>query len=198
MKTAYIVIILVLIAAVGVLYYVNVMTVQQKSTLVIAVKDAPKKSEFGNISSLTLTFSEVSVHKAEANEELNATTENIEVNESNETEDVGWVVVVNEVQTVDLLQFTDVSKILGQETMDAGRYTQIRLKIDSGTVSIDGSTYNLTIPSKVLKLNRGFVLEPNTTLKLTLDFKSEKSLVRTGNNMFKLKPVIAVISENLS
>jgi len=195
MKTAYIGLILILLVIAGIVYFVYTPKVQAQSTLVIAVKDAPKKSEFGNITSLILTFSEVSVHKASNVEQINTSIGEMNTTESNETQEADWIVVVNEVQTVDLLQFTDVSKILGQETLDAGRYTQIRLKIDSGTVTIDGVTYNLTIPSAVLKLNRGFVLEQNTTLKLTLDFNVEKSLARTGNGKFILKPVIAVISE---
>lgn len=153
--------------------------------------------EFGNITSLILTFSEVSVHKASDNEQINTSTEEMSSTESNETDEAGWTVVVNETQTVDLLQFTDVTDILGQTVLDAGRYTQIRLKIDSAAVTIDENTYNLIIPSTVLKLNRGFITQANTTLELTLDFKAEKSLVQTGDGVFKLKPVIAVISEEI-
>ena len=63
MKPTYIAIILVVIvlAAIG-YYYIGIPT--GKSTLIIAVKDAPKQSRHGTITSLTLTFSEVSVHKA--------------------------------------------------------------------------------------------------------------------------------------
>lgn len=175
----------------------QVPSVTPKSTLIIAVKDAPKQSSYGTITSLILTFSEVKVHKASLGETINTTTGDITTIESNDTEESGWITVVDEAQTIDLLQFTDVSKILGQNVLDSGKYTQIRLKIDSGKVTIDGKTYDLIIPSKVLKLNRGFDIQPNTTLKLTLDFKAEKSLVETGNNKFKLKPVIAVISEEV-
>ena len=128
---------------------------------------------------------------------INTTTEDINATESNETEEFRWIKVVDQVQTIDLLQFTDVSKVLGEKTLDPGKYTQIRLKIDSGTVTIDGNTSDLIVPSKVLKLNRGFELEPDATLKLTLDFKAEKSLVKTGNDKFILKPVIALISEKV-
>lgn len=199
MKTAYIAIIFVLILVGIGYYYVSMQapSVTSKSTLIIAVKDAPKQSEHGTITSLILTFSEISVHKVLTGETINTTTGEITATESNETEESGWITVVDEVQTIDLLQFTDVSKILGQNVLDSGKYTQIRLKIDSGKVTIDGTTYDVIIPSKVLKLNRGFDMQPNTTLKLTLDFKAEKSLVETGNNKFKLKPVIAVISEEV-
>jgi len=198
MKITYIAIILVLIILAGIgYYYINMPTpvITSKSTLIIAVKDAPKQSKHGTISSLVLTFSEVSVHKVSTGETINTTTGEINATESNETEESGWIKVVDQVQTIDLLQFTDVSKILGQKILDSGKYTQIRLKIDSGKVTIDGVTYDVIVPSKVLKLNRGFELIPNVTLKLTLDFKAEKSLVKSGSDKFTLKPVIAVISE---
>ncbi|HPM62183.1 MAG TPA: DUF4382 domain-containing protein, partial [Methanoregulaceae archaeon] len=101
----------------------------------------------------------------------------------------------NETQSVDLLQFVNVSRILGQKTLEAGTYTQIRLKIDSGAITVDGTDYPLTVPSGVLKLNRGFDLDPEETLTLTLDFNVEKSVIRTGSDQYKLKPVIAVLTE---
>jgi len=88
-----------------------------------------------------------------------------------------------------------VSEVLGQKELDSGKYTQIRLKIDSGAITVDGENYDLKIPSRVLKLNRGFELEPNVDLKLILDFNVEKSVVKTGKDKYILKPVIAVISE---
>ena len=195
MKIIYVGLILVLIVLAGIGYFIRTPTVTPTSTLTIAVKDAPKQSSHGTITSLVLIFSEVSVHKAVTGETIDTTAGEINTTESNQTEESGWIKVVDTVQTVDLLQFTDVSKILGEKTLDSGKYTQIRLKIDSGTATINGNTYDLIVPSTYLKLNRGFELEPNANLKLTLDFKAEKSLVRTGNNKFILKPVIAVISE---
>jgi len=195
MKEIYIAMILILIIVAGVGYYFTTTPIAPKSILIIAVKDLPKQSKFGTITSLSLTFSEVSVHKASAGETINTTQEEVDAIESNETGDTGWITVVDEIQTVDLLQFTDVDQVLGQKTLDSGKYTQIRLKIDSGTVTIDGETYDVKIPSKVLKLNRGFELEPNIELKLTLDFNVEKSLVGNGKDKYILKPVIAVISE---
>jgi hypothetical protein len=195
MKTLYIgILILILLAGAGYIY-TTLQDVGAKSTLIIAVKDLPKVSKFGEISSLSLSFSEVSVHKASAGETVNDTTQEMTATESNETGNAGWITVVDEVQTVDLLQFTDVSKVLGEKLIDPGKYTQMRLKIDSGSVTIDGETYDLTIPSRSLKLNRGFWLESGAELKLTLDFNVIKSLVKTGKDKYKLKPVIKVISE---
>ena len=165
-----------------------------QSTLIIAIKDAPKTTDIGTINHLLINISEVSVHLASGNQTAIDTDEEMIAIESDDTSIAGWTVVVNQSQMVDLIQLANVSQVLGQKTIDPGKYTQIRLKIDSGTITVNNSEYSLTIPSKVLKLNREFVLEPNETLNLTLDFNVEKSIVKTGSDQYKLKPVIAVIS----
>ena len=169
-----------------------------QSTLVIAVRDAPKTTGSGTITYLGLNISEVSVHQASANQTATETDEEMTATESDDSGTAGWTVVVNQPQTVDLMRLTDVSEVIGQKTMEPGKYTQVRLKIDSGTIAVDGTDHDLAVPGGVLKLNRGFVLKPNETLKLTLDFNVEKSIIRTGSDQYKLKPVIAVISETIS
>ncbi|NLH25448.1 MAG: DUF4382 domain-containing protein, partial [Methanomicrobiales archaeon] len=160
-----------------------------QATLIIAVKDAPKvKDGDGTITHLLLNISEVSVQKAAPNQTITQTDDEVSATESGETDTAGWITVINETQSVDLLQFVNVSKVLGEKTLDAGTYTQIRLKIDSGTITVDGTDYSLTVPSGVLKLNRGFVLVPNETRMLTLDFNMEKSVVSTGSDKYMLKP----------
>jgi len=169
-----------------------------QSTLIIAVKDAPKTTDIGTITHLWMNISEVSVHRASGNQTATETNEEMAATESDDSGTAGWTVVVSQPRTVDLMQLTDVSEVIGQETMEPGMYTQIRLKIDSGNVTVDGTEHNLEVPGGVLRLNRGFVLKPNETLKLTLDFNVEKSIIRTGSDRYKLKPVIAVISETIS
>ncbi|MDO8841742.1 DUF4382 domain-containing protein [Methanocalculus sp.] len=168
-----------------------------ESTLIIAVKDAPKITDFGTITHLWLNISEVSVHRASGNQTVIEDDEEEDATESDDTGTAGWTIVVDEFQTVDLMQYINVSKIIGQKTMSPGKYTQIRLKIDSGTITVDDTEYTLGVPSGVLKLNRGFVLEEDETLKLTLDFNVEKSVIQTGAGQYMLKPVIAVISERM-
>jgi len=41
-----------------------------------------------------------------------------------------------------------------------------------------------------LKINVHAELQPNMSYKVVLDFDSDKSIVKTGNNKYKLKPVI--------
>ncbi|HUT38632.1 MAG TPA: DUF4382 domain-containing protein [Methanoregula sp.] len=196
MKITYLALVVIVLASVIMAGCITAPVGQ--SILLIAVKDAPKTTDIGTITYLGLHISEVSVHQASANQTAPETDEEMTATESDDSGTAGWTVVVDKPQTVDLMLLTDMSEVIGQKTMEAGKYTQIRLKIDSGTVTVDGTEHNLAVPSGVLKLNRGFVLIPNETLKLTLDFNVEKSVIRIGSDQYKLKPVIAVISETIS
>ncbi len=193
--TKYVVLVIIILASVVIAGCLTAPV--GESTLIIAVKDAPKITNFGTITHLWLNISEVSVHQAADDQTVIEDEEEESATESDDTGTAGWTIVVDELQTVDLMQYINVSKIIGQKTMSPGKYTQIRLKIDSGTITVDDTEYTLNVPSGVLKLNRGFVLEENETLKLTLDFNVERSVIRTGAGQYMLKPVIAVISERM-
>jgi hypothetical protein len=192
MKYTYLALVIIILASVIMAGCITAPVGQ--STLILAVKDAPKTTDIGTITYLGLKISEVSVHRASENQNTPESDEEMTATESDDSNTTGWTVVVDKPQTVDLMRLTNLSEVIGQKTMDAGKYTQIRLKIDSGTITIDGAEHNLAVPSGVLKLNRGFTLQPNQTLTLTLDFNVEKSVIRTGSDQYKLKPVIAVIS----
>jgi hypothetical protein len=192
MKYTYLALVIIILASVIMAGCITAPVGQ--STLILAVKDAPKTTDIGTITYLGLKISEVSVHRASANQTAPESDEEMTATESDDSNTTGWTVVVDKPQTVDLMRLTNLSEVIGQKTMDAGKYTQIRLKIDSGTITVNGTEHNLLVPSGVLKLNRGFTLQPNQTLTLTLDFNVEKSVIRTGSDQYKLKPVIAVIS----
>ena len=102
--------------------------------------------------------------------------------------------VVEESQTFDLIAIKDVKEFLGSVELDAGKYTQIRLNVDEATAIINGTEYNLTIPSKTIKLVKNFNLEANETTTLTLDFDAQKSIHSAGDK-YTMKPTIKVIEE---
>ena len=76
----------------------------------------------------------------------------------------------------------NATEILGSEELSVGMYTQIRLYINDANVTIDGAVYDLDIPSKTIKLVRGFWILPDKTTTLTLDFDAKESVHKTGNN----------------
>ena len=107
----------------------------------------------------------------------------------------GWYTIAEGPLTYDLIQLIDVKEIIAEEDMNAGIYTQIRLHVDSALVTINGTQYDLTIPSKTVKLVKAFFINESETTTLTLDFDVQKSIHQTGSDKYIMKPTITVIQE---
>lgn len=97
--------------------------------------------------------------------------------------------------TVDLVALAkngDFSE-LGLTNLAEGRYTEIRLYVDSATATLtNGTVVDLRIPGKnnIVRVVRPFVVSAGQATKITMDFDAQHSVIRTGNN-YILKPVIA-------
>jgi hypothetical protein len=146
-------------------------------------------------------------------DEVNVTVERVRVHQSSTADDKdgGWVdiPVVNGPRKVDLLSLTNgVLMELGQTTLTAGQYSQIRLLLVSNksvpmsnTVKpTGGSETEMDTPSATqsgLKLINGFTVASGQLTDVVLDFDACKSVVTRGNGSFGLKPVIKVTSRAL-
>ncbi|MEM4271526.1 MAG: DUF4382 domain-containing protein [Candidatus Pacearchaeota archaeon] len=158
-------------------------------TLVMQITDAPPQDI--NIEKALLTISAIEVHMA-------AATGAAETNESeaNATETkAGWIEVVKGPVTYDLIAIKDVKELLGEKKLEAGKYTQVRLKINKAVVTIDGVEYDLEVPSESLKLVKGFTITAGQTTTLTLDFDAQESIMQAGKGDYKLQPVVKIIQE---
>ena len=148
----------------------------EKGTLTLKITDAPGDL---NISKALVTISYVEVHIAAGGNNSSAE----------------WVTVINESQQFDLIQLVNVTDILGSTLLDVGIYTQIRLHIAEALVTIDGTQYDLEIPSQNVKLVCQFIIEPENTTTLILDFDIQESVHKTGSDKYILQPTIKVIEE---
>ena len=164
-----------------------------KGTLKIYLTDAP-----GDYKEVNIIISKIEGHIAADGEE---------------GEDEGYWEVLKEWTEgllVDLIKLEDVSILLASLELEPNKYTQIRLFLMGGEedawVVLEGSegpegptsTEPLEIPSVYqtgIKLNRPFEIVAGMITKLTIDFDAEKSVVKTGNGKYKLKPVIHLTSE---
>lgn len=95
----------------------------------------------------------------------------------------------------DLLRFRNgVDTFLLTTSLEPGKIEQIRLHLGpNNSVIVDGLVYPLNTPSAQesgLKLNVHEELEAGTTYQLWIDFDAGKSIVKTGNGKYNLKPVI--------
>jgi hypothetical protein len=147
-------------------------------TVQLRLTDAP-----GDIQSLHLVITEVSVHRSGGGDD--------------DAGDAGWEVVEDEPLTVDLMTLRNgVFTTLGVALVPAGHYTQIRLKLGGGSdVVVDGVTHPLVVPSGLqsgLKLIHPFTVPPEGFVDLLLDFDGQRSIVLTGAGTWMLKPTVKV------
>jgi hypothetical protein len=114
-----------------------------------------------------------------------------------------WFTINDSLRYFDLLQLTNgATAILGDTSLSAGKYTQIRLILENGSYVIDdGIKENLDIPSASqsgIKLNHSFDIESSNLYEFYLDFNVDKSIIQTGNGQYKLKPVIRIVPNIIS
>jgi len=77
--------------------------------------------------------------------------------------------------------------------VETGKYTQIRLEVNSVTIVVGGDNYTAKVPSDKIKLVGNFDVTDNNTTEITLDFNGEKSVLVTGKGDYIFKPVIKLL-----
>lgn len=141
---------------------------------------------------------------------VNVTIEKVRVHQSASVEDendAGWVdVPVTDVRKVDLLSLTNgVLEELGQTSLPAGKYTQLRLvladnqgqPLANSVVPTGSAETELHTPSgqqSGLKINVDIDVPEGQIADFVLDFDACKSVVTAGNSgRYNLKPVLTAI-----
>jgi hypothetical protein len=156
-------------------------------TMNVRMTDSP-----GEFESVNLVITRVSAHWG---------TE-VESDDASSSDDSGtWIDLKNAEATYDLLTLQNgVFATIGMGEVPAGRYTQIRLMLGSGsTVVVDGVTYPLTVPSGLqtgLKLVGTFDVPEGGLLDIALDFDAARSVVQNGAGRYQLKPTVKVLPFN--
>jgi hypothetical protein len=88
----------------------------------------------------------------------------------------------------------DNDTLLGDAELNPGKIEQIRLVLGPDNyVTVDGTKVPLTTPSAQqsgLKLNINQEVNAGIVYKLLMDFDASRSIVKTGNGKYILKPVI--------
>lgn len=173
-------------------------------SLTVGVTDAPVDSAshvYVQFSSITLKPSGVDDDSADADADANGDADGGDSDDDGD--DQPFVSIsFEQPKRIDLLdqQNGNSALLVEDEEIPAGDYEWIRLGVDLGngeTVIVNGNgTFDLDIPSGArtgLKLQTPFSIEDGGTLDLTIDFDLRKSVVRTGNGEFKLKPALRLV-----
>lgn len=155
-------------------------------------------SPFSDAKAVLVTFSEVTVHRAESDwtklpfAAPDATT------------------AAPASRTCDLKKLETAQDLLGVGNLPAGHYTMLRLVVSSATLYFDnpsadgpacaptiaapaGRSASVTVPSGEVKLNRQFELTADAKTIL-VDFDGDRSIIETGNGSYRMTPVITVVS----
>ena len=80
------------------------------------------------------------------------TVNNIEVHLAGGGEEKGWMTVIDEQRTFDLVAITGVEEVLGSSVLGVGKYTQIRLDVEEVKVTIQDVEISAGAPSDKLKV----------------------------------------------
>ncbi len=145
---------------------------------------------------------------------VNVTVNKVRVNTSSSASDTegGWSeVVLSPARKINLLNLTNgIVEQLGQTSLPAGKYTQVRLVLDAKTgnamansVVPTGGTAEVALetPSGVtsgIKLTGDIDVVAGQRSELVLDFDACKSVVTRGNGKYALKPVIKILPAALN
>ena len=134
--------------------------------------------------------------------EINITFDNITVHRAGEDGDADgeWIVVAQDLnKTVDLLQLSGIGDLLGEDEIETGKYTQIRVGVVRVEIVVDGVTEEVTLepaedvvlPSGELKFIQNFEIEADETTVIIIDFdiSADKSVVFVGGKWL-FKPTI--------
>ena len=140
-------------------------------TLAIQVRDVP-----ADWSHVTVTFSQVSVHLA---------------NGDNES---GWVFLNLTETRIDFLAPGNLTQLLALDRIAPGLYTQVRILVTSVEgVPTSGAPVMMSVPDGLLKTTTPFTLRGGGTTTVTLDLDLARS-IRQANGVWIFTPVLGQIS----
>ena len=169
-------------------------------TLTLVLKDSP----YGDASAVFVTFKQVGVMHMSGGDWTDLPLEGADPLKGG--------------LTCDLKKLERAADVLSIAKLGQGHYTQIRLIVTQATIYLNGTPSSdptacvagmlppappqggqllspeLTVPSGEIKLNREFDVGAGGATKITLDFDGDKSIIKTGNDKYMMKPVIAVVS----
>jgi len=166
--------------------------------LLTAIVGCSKDEATGPQQGTTGTLKVLMVDAPAAYDAVNIVIDSVEAHVTQSDTIKGWTTLNRTSKTYDLLKLANgASAVIGSAVLPAGKYSQIRLFIGSGSnVVVSGITNALTVPSGAqsgLKLNINADIQADMTYELVLDFDANKS-IEANNNKYNLKPTIRTVA----
>jgi len=168
-------------------------------TLKVYVTDARSRKE---VTGIIVTVSEVQVHKALAEQEQeqqqsatgNQTQKQEQEQQQTQQGEGEWISITIDAagRTFNLLDIEGIEQYLGTSEIEAVKYTQVRLVIETVQVEFNDSGVfeDARIPSKELKIVHPFNIMRGETTALVIDFDADRMVTVTGSGDIIVKPVV--------
>lgn len=138
-------------------------------TVVVGITDSPVP---GNVTHIYLTITDITL----------------------QTESNSSVTYKVNATTFDLIGLTNVTKLLGPNSVPVGNYTMIRFNVTSAVATIAGANQTLNVPSGQVKVpltTQKLEVKAGMTTKVVLDVVPDMTNVSTSYN---LRPVVTLRS----
>lgn len=151
--------------------------IEKTGKLMLSITD--KKVD--GLESLYVTISSVELHMAAQEQEQN--------------ENYGWILFSEEEKTFDIMSLDStqgLKDLLGEKTLETGKYTQIRFEVKEVKAVINGEEFDVEVPSDKLKIVSNFEVIAGKETEMIIDFSPE-SVIKSGNT-YKLKPVLKLLT----
>ena len=158
----------------------------------VRVTDAPPREEVTGIL-VTVAEDSLQIHKAVAEQEQVGEGEQNQTQQQEQQGEGEWLTLtmLEGVNQFDLLQIRGLEEVLAVGELEAGKYTQIRLSVESVEVKFgDGEYQAAELSGDDLKFVRPFDVVAGESTVLLLDFDAEKSVNTTGQGKVHVKPVV--------
>ncbi|MBN2136059.1 MAG: DUF4382 domain-containing protein [Acidobacteria bacterium] len=123
---------------------------------------------------------------------LNVTLTEWEVHQTSAGIDSGWVSLSAPSGAIDLMQIRNMEELLSSSEIEEGNYNQIRFYVNTCQVTTASGTYDAEVPSTKINIATQFVVASGDMTEVVLSIDPEASLNVTGNNKYKMQPVIHV------
>jgi len=158
-----------------------------------------------------VTVAEVQVHMASAEQEMeqeqeqsssgNQTQEQELEQQQTQQGEGKWITIglSANATTFDLLLIEGIEQYLGTSEVEAGKYTQVRLVVETVQVAFDGGPLqDATVPSKELKIVHPFKIVGGETTALVIDFDADRMVTVTGAGKIIVKPVVKLLTKQVN
>ncbi len=104
-----------------------------------------------------------------------------------------WQVILDTETSFDLIEVAGIEDILGEVSIPAATYNQIRMHVTSVVVTLNGEDVEAKVPSGIIRLVKPIEIVAGEKTVATFDFDAEASVVVTGTDDIIFKPTVKLL-----